>query len=268
MLATKFTKIEGHKLRYFTLGQRSNTPLLLLHGYPDNLQVWHKIAPMLAEKYFVLGIDWPGMGYSDDSRGGATPLAKAKKIRTIIAHFELEKVNILAQDMGGQAALVFAAEFPECVHQVWVMNSLLMWNEKTSWEIELLRKFKFNQFIIAQFPRQVFWRAVNTFVSDPKSISKELRQDLWTSFQTKPVRKYIVRMCAGYEAQLNKLPDYYQKITCPVHLIWAEDGKHFSVGHAHRFQEICQQTKVSIVEGAAHWMVLEQPEQIARLVRQ
>ena len=73
-------------------------------------------------------------------------------------HFKFNKINILAQDMGGQAGLMFAAIYPDNIHSITVLNSLLMWNEKTSWEIELLRKFKFNEFVIRYMPSIVFRR--------------------------------------------------------------------------------------------------------------
>lgn len=266
MLPTLQTDIDGHSLRYFVLGEHHKEVLLLLHGYPDNLQVWHRLAPLLAARFRVIGIDWPGMGQSADIKGGATPLAKAKKLHKIIDHLGFDQVSLLAQDMGGQAALVFASEFPEKVKAVSVMNSLLMWNERTSWEIEWLRKFKFNQFIIQHFPKLVFERAIHTFVKESSAVSPELKAELWSSFRSKAVRKYVVRMCAGYEAQLKRLPDYYAQISCPVQLIWAENGKHFAIGHAHRFKEICPQTQLHIIKGAAHWMVLEEDEAIARIV--
>src|SRR5262245_59890704 len=62
MLATTFETDEaGHRLRLARLG--SGPPLILLHGYPDNLQIWCELAPRLADRFTVIAFDWPGMGY-------------------------------------------------------------------------------------------------------------------------------------------------------------------------------------------------------------
>lgn len=267
LLKTNYSVIETKRLRYFELGNKKNSVLILLHGYPDNLQIWHKTAPLLASHYYVVGFDWPGMGDSEAWEGGATPLIMAKRLKKIADHFQLKKINILAQDMGGQAALVFASLYPAYAQSVFVMNSLLMWNEKTSWEITLLRKFRFNELVLNYLPYLVFRRARHTFTEQGRSmIDKELETDLWMHFKKKEVRKYIIRMCAGYAAQLEKLPAYYQNIKCPVKLIWAEKGKHFSINHAYAFKEICPQTEIVSIKDAQHWMVLNMQEQIAGIL--
>ena len=266
LLKTEQTFIADKKFRYFTLGNPSNEMLVLLHGYPDNLQIWYKIAPLLAEKYFVFGFDWPGMGYSEEWAGGATPVAMAKRLKEIFAHFNFKQAHLFSHDMGGQAALVFAALFPEQTKSVSVLNSLLMWSEKTSWEINLLRKFKFNQLVINHLPGIVFHRALNTFIHNTSSIDDAVKKDMWQAFQDKKVRRYIVRMCAGYQAQLKKLPDYYEKITCPVNLIWGEKGKHFSIGHAQALKKICGRAKIHSIEAGCHWMVLDKQVEISQIL--
>ena len=70
--------ITGKRLRVARLGK--GPPLVLLHGYPDNLQVWNRLAPRLATQLEVVAFDWPGMGYSDEWPGGATPQLLAKRL--------------------------------------------------------------------------------------------------------------------------------------------------------------------------------------------
>ena len=262
----RYTEIDSKKLRYFTMGDPKLPALVLLHGYPDNLMIWHQLAPLLAKTYFVLGFDWPGMGESEEWKGGATPLIMAHHLKKIITHFDIHETTLLAQDMGGQAALMFAATYPESTRAVFVMNSLLMWNQKTSWEITLLRKFKFNEFAISYFPSVVFRRAMHTFLKRPADLDKDVKQDLWNSFKKQGVRSFIVRMCAAYGAQLKRLPNHYVTITCPVHLIWAEHGKHFPINHAYAFQKLCKQTVITSIKGGRHWMVLDKHQQIADLI--
>ena len=67
LLATKTVRLkgEGLNIRYAELGDPAKPPVLLLHGVPENLQGWYAVAPLLAEKYYVLALDWPGFGGSD-----------------------------------------------------------------------------------------------------------------------------------------------------------------------------------------------------------
>src|SRR3954463_4623384 len=42
----------------------SGPPLLLLHGYPESLVMWHATAPLLAERHTVVATDLGGYGAS------------------------------------------------------------------------------------------------------------------------------------------------------------------------------------------------------------
>ena len=261
MLATSFETHGGRELRVARLG--SGRPVILLHGYPDNLQVWSELAPRLATRCEVIAFDWPGMGYSEAWAGGATPFDFARRLRALMDDWKIEKAAIVGHDMGGQPALAFAAENMERLSGLVVMNSLVMWDEKTSWEISLLRKFGWNRVLLERLPRAVFFRAIRTFLPRGYKLSEELRSDLWESFQRPEVRKFVVRMCAGYQGTLPRLKQLYPNIQTPSLFLWAERDKHFPVAHAERLAEIVPGAKLEIVPSAGHWMALNLAEEVS-----
>jgi pimeloyl-ACP methyl ester carboxylesterase len=70
-------------------------------------------------------------------------------------------------------------------------------------------------------------------------------------------------MCAGYNARLEKLPAMYQKIVCPMLILWAEKDKHFPVVQAYSLKQLVPSAKLEIIKNAEHWVVLEQADMIA-----
>lgn len=264
MLSTVFITIAERKVRISRTG--SGTPLILLHGYPDNLQIWSRMTPLLRDVFDVIAFDWPGMGYSEPWPGGATPEHLADRLVTILDAFRLGQASIVAIDMGAQPALVFAAKYPEKIDRLVVMNCLAFGDEKTSWEIRLLRKFAWNRWLLRNAPRLIFWRALKTFLPATDSLTDEIRSDLWKSFRKEDVRKYISKMCAGYQGTLPELPDFYANIRCPTFILWAEKDAHFPVIHANKLNQVVPQSKLHIVHGAHHWMVWHDAENIARLI--
>jgi pimeloyl-ACP methyl ester carboxylesterase len=266
MLATTTETHGGRKLRVARLG--TGPPVILLHGYPDNLQVWSELAPRLATRCEVIAFDWPGMGYSEAWTGGATPFDFARRLRTLMDAWKIEKAAIIGHDMGGQPALAFAAEHPTRVRHLVVMNSLVIWDEKTSWEIAVLRKFGWNRVLLERMPRAVFFRAIRTFLPPGYKLSAELRSDLWESFQRPEVRKFVVRMCAGYQGTLPRLKQLYPNIRTPSLFLWAERDKHFPVAHARKIAEMVPGAKVEEISGAGHWMALNHAEEVSsRILR-
>jgi pimeloyl-ACP methyl ester carboxylesterase len=261
MLAASIELHGGHKLRVARLG--SGSPVILLHGYPDNLQVWSELAPLLAKRNEVIAFDWPGMGYSEAWSGGATPFDFAKRVHRLMDEWKIERAAIVGHDMGGQPALAFAAEYPDRTSKLVVMNSLVIWDEKTSWEIALLRKFGWNRVLLERLPRAVFFRAIRTFLPRAFKLKAKLRADLWESFESPAVRKYVVRMCAGYQGTLPRLKQLYPTIRTPSQFLWAERDKHFPAVHGRKLAQIIPNAQFEVIAKAGHWMALDRAEEVS-----
>lgn len=264
MLLTTTETIQGRTLRFSRIGQ--GPPLLLLHGYPDNLQIWSRLAPKLAQHFEVIAFDWPGMGYSEAWPGGTTPEHMADRLLSLIDHWKLERISLLGIDMGGQPALVFSAKYPERVTQLIVMNCLAFGDEKTSWEIRILRKFGWNRFILNHFPRLVFWRVLQTFLPRHQPLSTDLKKDIWESFRRPEVRQFISKMCVGYQGTLAQLPQFYVKIRCPLLILWGKQDPHFPEIHAHKLQQLLPQAQLEILPEGEHWLIWHDSERVAQLI--
>ena len=263
------TALEPHppgQVRVARLG--AGEAVVLLHGYPDNLQVFSELAPLLAANYEVIAFDWPGLGDSQPWPGGATPVVLARHLLTLLDAWQLDRVHLVGQDMGGQPALVFAAAYPQRVRSLVVMNSLADGQQATSWEIRWLRRFGVNKLLLRHLPRLVFGRALHTFLPWGRpGLSRALRQELWRTFAQPAVREYVVRMCAGYEAQLPRLPARYRQVACPTLVLWAEHDKHFPLAQARFLAAQVPGAQLEIVPGGTHWMVLARPAEVAARLR-
>lgn len=263
------TALEAHaqgRVRVARLGQ--GEAVVLLHGYPDNLQVFSELAPLLAADYQVLAFDWPGLGDSAAWPGGATPVVLARHLLALLDAWQLDRVHLVGQDMGGQPALVFAAAYPARVRSLTVLNCLAGGDEATSWEIRWLRRFGLNRLLLRHLPRLVFGRALYTFLPwGWPGLSRALRQELWRTFRQPAVREVIVRMCAGYEAQLPRLPARYRQVQCPTLVLWAERDKHFPLAQARFLAAQVPGAQLAVLPGATHWMVLARPAEVATRLR-
>jgi pimeloyl-ACP methyl ester carboxylesterase len=254
----------GKRLRIARLGQ--GPPIVFLQGYPENLQIWSCVAPRLANRFEVIAFDWPGMGYSEEWPGGATPQLMAQRLLAILDELELQRPTIVGMDMGGQPALAFAAMYADRVDRLVVMNSLVFGDEQTSWEIRLLRKFGFNRFALRMLPSIIFHRAERTFLTPGEHIDESLRNDFRTAFYSPSVRRFISKMCAGYQGTLNQLPALYQAIRCPTLILWAEFDKHFPVVQATRLHRTITGSALKIIPGGTHWMPLTHANVLAEAI--
>lgn len=266
MLATQREEVgPGQWLRVARLG--SGPPLVLVHGYPENLQIWCELAPRLASGFEVIAFDWPGLGYSDAWPGGATPQHLAERLLRLIDHWGLERITLAGLDMGGQPSLIFAATYPDRIERLVVMNSLVFGAEETSWEIRLLRRFGWNRILLRHFPRLVFRRAEWTFLPWGTRIPRPLRSDFWNAFRRREVREFLVRMCAGYQGRLDTLPTLYARIQCPTLVLWGGSDKHFPPVQAERLHAVVPGSRLTILPGAGHWMPWDRAPELSEVIQ-
>lgn len=264
MLNTSIELHRGKRLRVARLG--NGPPLVCLHGYPDNLQIWSEIAPALAASHYVFAFDWPGMGYSEVWPGGATPEHKAERLLKLLDDWQIERASLLAIDMGGQPALTFAAKYPHRTTALVIMNSLVIPHEQTSWEIALLRKFGWNRFLLRRLPRAVFYRALRTFLPSDFKLCPELRADFWNAFRRPEVRRFVSKMCAGYQGRLPVLPNVYKKIQAPTLILWAEHDGHFPSAHAMQLHQELRLSQLCIIPAGKHWMPLNRSAELGEII--
>jgi len=264
MLATEIETHQGRRLRVARLG--SGPPLVLLHGYPDNLQLFCELAERLAQRFTVIAFDWPGMGESQEWPGGTTPQHMADHLRALLDAWGLARVRLLGVDMGGQPALVLAARHPQRVERLCVMNSLVMPARETSWEIRLLRRYRWNERLIRWLPRLVFLRAERTSLPRGVRLPAELRADLWGAFRRPKVRRFVSRMCGGYQGALPRLPELYPSIRCPTLVLWGERDRHFPPVHGRELQGAIPGAELALVPGGEHWMAWHAAAEVAAAI--
>ncbi|WP_439407812.1 alpha/beta fold hydrolase [Bradyrhizobium sp. DASA03076] len=70
-------RTSGAEINTFVKGE--GAPLLLLHGHPQTLVCWHKVAPKLAERFTVVLTDIRGYGDSSKPHGGKDSIAYSKR---------------------------------------------------------------------------------------------------------------------------------------------------------------------------------------------
>jgi pimeloyl-ACP methyl ester carboxylesterase len=264
VLETTLEPFTHGRVRVARLGQ--GPPVVLLHGYPDNLQVWARVAPALAEGHEVRAFDWPGLGWSERWPGAETPAGQAARLRELLDGWGLERAAVVAADMGGQAALAFAALHPERITRLAVMNTLAFGDGPTSWEIAVLRRLPLNGLLLRGLPRQVFRRAVRTSLPRGERLPTELASDLWHSFRRPQVLRFLAALCAGYERALPELPALYARIACPTLVLWGGRDRHFPPAQGERLARTVPGARHALIDDGAHWMMWHRADQTARLL--
>jgi haloacetate dehalogenase len=127
---TEMVEVEGVEILARVAG--SGPPLLLLHGSPQTLLMWHLVAPKLAEEFAVVATDLRGYGDSSkpETDGEHTPYSKramAEDQIGVMKHFGFDRFALCGHDRGGRVGYRMALDHPEVVTKLAVLDIIPTW---------------------------------------------------------------------------------------------------------------------------------------------
>ncbi|MEO6319896.1 MAG: alpha/beta fold hydrolase, partial [Polaromonas sp.] len=119
--------IEGPAGSLRTLRGGQGAPLLLLHGHPQTHVMWHAVAGDLAKMFTVVIMDLRGYGDSVRVEAGAGHHAYSKRVMALDAlavmrHHGFSRFQVLAHDRGARVAHRLAADHPEAVQRLLLLD--------------------------------------------------------------------------------------------------------------------------------------------------
>ena len=105
----------------------SGPALLLLHGHPQTLAMWHKVAPTLAKHFTVVAADLRGYGDSSKPAGLPDHSNYSKRVMaqdqlTLMRHLGFESFALLAHDRGARVAHRLAVDHPQAVSRLILLD--------------------------------------------------------------------------------------------------------------------------------------------------
>ncbi|WP_419533253.1 alpha/beta fold hydrolase [Endozoicomonas sp.] len=99
--------------------------ILLLHGFGANKDNWNKLAKYLTRDFHVIAVDLPGFGHSYHDPEASYGLAdQLMRLLTFVQHKQLTDVMLAGNSYGGYLAANFAAQHPERIRTLLLLNPL------------------------------------------------------------------------------------------------------------------------------------------------
>lgn len=119
--------VEHNGVRLHTRAGGTGAPLLLLHGHPQSMAMWHKVLPALAACHRVVLMDLRGYGDSSRPMPDAQHLNHSKRemaldaVAVMHAH-GFERFDVLAHDRGARVAHRLAVDHPQAVQRLMLLD--------------------------------------------------------------------------------------------------------------------------------------------------
>ena len=135
--------VNGVQLYYLSSGQ--GDPVVLLHGYAETSHMWLPLMPELAKTHTVIAPDLRGAGQSSAPSDGYTKAALAQDIHALVRSLRYGRIRIVGHDIGLMVAYAYAAQYPNEVERVVLMDAFLpgVGNWRDVWLMRDLWHFHF-----------------------------------------------------------------------------------------------------------------------------
>jgi haloacetate dehalogenase len=268
---TEEIKTSGTTIHTVYGGNRNGPPLLLLHGIPETHVLWRKVAPALAQDYFIVMPDLRGYGDSGKPPGGGDHFAYSKRAMAqdqveVMQHLGFGKFALVGHDRGGRAAHRMALDHPEALTKLVILDivpTYLLYQNITQ---EFATIF-YHWFLLVQptpFPETMVANSAEYFLKCtllwlgghslnepvPDFVGPDVFREYLRTFQQPET---IHAICEDYRAAASidlahDKADLDKKIQCPLLVLWSEKGPF------HRMYNVLQTWQDRAVEAHGHAM--------------
>ena len=240
LLQPVFEDSDGGRLRAVKLG--SGPPLVLLHGWPETLQIWSALAPRLAARHQVLAFDWPGLGFSQSWKGRETPFHMAGRLLAILEAWGALRPAVVALGAGVPPALVAAAKTPARIERLVLMNAPVFPAGEAAWKPPPL---------------------LGPCSPPGESVPPALEADFREAMANPAVRLYARRVHAEYRDAAPKVASLCVAIGCPTLVLWGGRDGCCGKGAGERLSAAIPDARLRVLPEGGHWMAWHQAAAVA-----
>ncbi len=259
--------VDGLAIAYRSQG--AGPPVLLVHGWPTSSFLWRNVMPALAAHRRVIAIDLPGFGASDKPLDVTYDLPFfARILDGFLAALEVDTLGLVVHDMGGPAALYWAAEHPERIERLGILNTLIY--PEVSFAVRAfiaaigvpgLRGALTSQWGLAL--------ALDYGLHDRSRRPADAREGTLAPFRSPEARRALARTAQGITpADLRPIAAWLPTVEVPVQVIYGTRDRILPdmAQTARRLKEDIPHAEVTPLEGCGHFLQEERPDEIGRLL--
>jgi pimeloyl-ACP methyl ester carboxylesterase len=250
-----------------------------MHGFPDNLHLYDRLLPYLSPPRRVVAFDFLGWGNSDKPSG--YPYTAANQIGdldAVITQLGLGDVTLVVHDASGRPGIDWALDHLERVAGLVLLNTYYgemptlrrpeaIWLFSTPVVRSVARPLSrmFGNWLF----RRVYRWQVGSFIRDAE-VRREFVPLLYQQFDASPSSqpaffRLNVDLLSSVRSR-NQMMPRLREFRRPVRIIFGDADPSLNSGVARTFHELLPGSELFLIPGAQHFVQLDEPEQVARLI--
>ena len=258
-----FVEANGLRFHYLEWGDQANRPLVMLHGMGQTAHSWDFAALALCDRYRIVALDQRGHGDSDWAPSADYSLsAHQGDIAAVLTALGLDGIVLMGLSMGGRNAFTYAADHPDQVAALIVVDSA---PELQRTGADTIRRFVEDMDVLDTFEEFV----VKTKQYNPRRSDRQIRGSLannlkqlqdgrWTWKYDKVFRSpdakpwtdpYIVR----------RMWQKVEEVRCPALVVRGAGSTVLSQGTAEEMADRLVNGRLTVVPDSGHLVPGDNP---------
>lgn len=262
-LARRKAWVMDHRMVFLTGGRREGEPVVFLHGFGSSKENWLTFAPLIGRRYRVLAPDIPGFGESGFIRSAGYGLAhQAERMARFLERCVGEPVHLVGSSMGGGIAAYVAAQHPQWVRSLTLMNAAGVPGDRPSRFEQALVKGR-NELIPRTLGETV--RMVSLVASRGDRLSMLAAPLLHAELAP---RYYVNHRLFAEFLDVEADPAReYARIRTPTLVLWGDQDRVLDVSSADAMARIIPGATRKVLRGVGHLPMIEAPFVTARTLQ-
>ncbi|WP_240335374.1 alpha/beta fold hydrolase [Pseudotabrizicola algicola] len=262
----EFVLVEGRRVHLQVAGEGPD--LVLIHGANGNLREFtFAMMDQLSDRYRVIAVDRPGLGYSDAlPEDEASVAAQAQVLRQAVAQVGAQNPVVLGQSYGGTVALAWALQAPPAA-LVLVSSPSLPWpGELDIWyriTASAVGRIAILPLASAFVSHSYVRRAIDGVFAPqhvPEGYADHLGIDLILRKSSMATNAMQIN---GLRPQVEKMQQDYPRLTLPIELVHGDADTIVPLHiHSKPLSQMIANAALTVLEGAGHMPHHTHPEAV------
>jgi len=262
--------VQAGELRMHVAGAGEGSPVVLLHGWPQNWWLWRRVIPLLAERHRLICPDFRGYGWSQAPPSGYEKERWADDVLALLDAMGIDRFALIGHDWGGVVGFRLCLREPDRVTSFMPLGTGHPYMRLGPRELLQTWRIAY-QFLLASpvAGRRVMERVVRGIGARERSWSKADTEIFAGQFAEPEraqaavltYRTFLTKELAGSAGPSR------QQLRVPTLMLQGERDPVVRPAMLEGYEEYAESMRLEILPGVSHWVPEQVPELVAERAR-
>jgi pimeloyl-ACP methyl ester carboxylesterase len=238
--------------------------VVFVHGGPGSADDWSRLLPQAGAFARAVAFDLPGFGNADKPRGwhGYLSVGWATFIAGTLNRLRVRRAHLVANDLGGEAALTWALAHPENFASAVLISTGVLIDYR--WHmVARLHRVPLLGHLSVLIGRLGLRPVLRLYEPDlPKDVV-----DRWQRGYDRGTRRAMLRFySATPTSAAGPTTAELASLDRPALVIWGADNRFVPVEQAERQRRSFPSAEIAVLAGSRHYPHLDSPQRVNELV--